>query len=730
MKYKIMILFFLAAYTAGAVMTDFYGKITDTENEKPLGWVNVSIPELKLMTYSDENGIFKFDSLRSGEYMIVFSRIGYRKENRKILIKPFSDDSIVFKMVPVGVKAPAVVVTGEKYDSKFLELTGHKSILQGKELQKDMGQTLASTLKEEAGIAVRAMGPAPARPVIRGLSGNRISITEDGNPSNDMSATSPDHAVAIEPALAEKIEVIRGPAILKRSTNTIGGIVNVVTNDVPEIMSDKVNLSGGAFFESANMGRQGFLEMDAPLSSVTVKGDLSYKKADNIHSPGKILKNTSLNTLDFGFGGGYFNESYTLGASYREFSSDYGIPGGFVGAHPNGVKIKMLKRNYHVKFLKELHEGILHNMEVNLVRSYYRHTEYESTGSIGAEFTIREYLANLDIIQDKNDIFDYGSFGISMNYKDNKIGGYVFTPQTKTYNAAAYLFEEFSLGSYRFQAGGRYAFDQYDPYNEFQSTIGFIRKRNFSSLGLSFSGLKRISGAYTAGFDISLSSRPPTVEELYSQGPHLAAYSYETGNPDLETERGFGFELFSNYKNDNVHFTLNAFWNEMPYFIVPRNTGKINYNTLLPVYETTGVYARLVGFEGSFKYNIMEDLLLNGNVSYTYGEIVDEKSPLPMIPPLKSNINITYEKMDYNFGIKVEMASAQDRVDKFETPTAGYIIYGTFGQYMFYTGNIVNNISLVVDNIFNTIYRNHLSRIKSIMPEPGTNIRFVYKVFM
>jgi iron complex outermembrane receptor protein len=232
------------------------------------------------------------------------------------------------------------------------------------------------------------------------------------------------------------------------------------------------------------------------------------------------------------------------------------------------------------------------------------------------------------------------------------------------------------------------------------------------------------------GANISKSSRVPTIEELFSEGPHLAAYSYEIGNPELESESGIGTELFVYHNFDRLKFNLNLFRNDLSYYITPRNTGEINYATFLPVYKSFGVPAIFYGAEGKIDWEFVKDFNLSTTMSYTYGEFDETGDPLPQIPPLKGNIELTYTNSNFGAGVSSELAAAQNRTDQFEEETDGYVVFNSFIQYNFNTSSILHSFTLNFDNIFDTEYRNHLSRVKSILPEPGRNIRLIYKLFL
>jgi iron complex outermembrane receptor protein len=166
----------------------------------------------------------------------------------------------------------------------------------------------------------------------------------------------------------------------------------------------------------------------------------------------------------------------------------------------------------------------------------------------------------LDLSNKKLGLFDFGTSGISFEIRDFNIGGFVFTPPTKSLKVSSYSYQTFEVGDFSFESAFRFSFDDFNPrFANPSSDPKFVIQRNFLTYSLSFSTLYSINKSLSAGINVNKSSRVPTIEELYSEGPHLAAYSYEIGNPNLESENGIGIELFSFYKNENIFLMLTAF---------------------------------------------------------------------------------------------------------------------------------------------------------------------------
>ena len=174
---------------------------------------------------------------------------------------------------------------------------------------------------------------------------------------------------------------------------------------------------------------------------------------------------------------------------------------------------------------------------------------------------------------------------------------------------------------------------------------------------------------------------------------------------------------------------MSGYWNEFDTYIAPRNTGEINFAQLLPIYAADGVAARFLGLEMHLGWRLNTRLNLELNGSYVRGENRDEHLPLPEMPPLKFVGSTTYQHPYLTVGGTAELVAGQERVDIFEEPTDGYAVFGVYAQRDMNTNHTRHSIILSVDNLLDTEYRNHLSRIRSVMPETGRSIKVHYKMF-
>lgn len=691
----------------------------------------VYLPEFSLYCFTDELGEFYFDQLPinsqiTDSILLEISHLAYKKKQINIAL-PIKHDSVytVF-LVPKNINMSEITVTELKEMKEMDELMAKLKKIEKDELQKKFSSSISEIVNGELGVSSTNMGPATGRPVIRGMTGTKVQINKDGEPINDLSATSADHAVATDPFGIDNIELITGPKTLLYSGSTVGGIINLGRGGLLQRRNNELELQ--ILSQTMNMGYSGSASGNYNLNNFSVFGKVSGQQTDELKAPEKTLQNTAIESSTLEGGSAYKGEVFSIGGEISQYISNYGIPGGFVGAHPNGVDIEMLRRVYRAE-ARIMTNALLQNIDVDFSRTYYGHTEYESDDLVGAEFVFSDYNARLNFNFGESRLLDSAIIGAFYNFRDFDIGGFVFSPPTIKNSISSYLYSEKHFDRIEAQVSLRHEYVNFDPINNINSSIGNISDREFSIFAYSASIHYHFSGKFSTAFTFSKSARAPTIEELYSEGPHLAAYSYEIGNPELESESGHITELSVFYSNKKLFASATIFYNMMHNYITPRQTGDTNWATLLPIFQTSAGAAVLAGFESKIEYFITNHITIRNLLSYVQGEFSND-NPLPMIPPLNGSFSISYSNSNFSFGANTIYAAEQNRTDLFEERTPGYLIFGLNGMYMFELYGIRTSINLNIDNITNQTYYNHLSRIRSIMPEPGINLRFNLRILI
>lgn len=698
----------------------FNGRVVDSRNEDGIPDATIFIEELSLKINTDSLGHFKVDSLAVAKYHIDIVKHTYKSLHYEILMDGSSKE-FVFKMHPLEFHLDEISVGGELYHSELDRFYNEHSHINESEINRRLRLTLAQTVQNELGMSVRSLGPAPSRPVLHGLSGSRVQINSDGMPAIDMSATSADHAVATDPSSAKSLSIIRGPKTLIYNPSVAGGIVDINRSDIPLDKPHQVQINTKTYYESVNSLFNGVVEAIAPIAGFTVKGNYSIKDAGNQYTPIGTLENTGIKNQNYNFGISRDFEDVFIGTSMNEMHMDYGIPPDAELGHANGVDISMFRRINNLRSAIHNHDALISDIRIDLSRTFYQHNEFGSDNRVSAFYSLENYFSRVELEYEELPLLNHGVLGVQYNNHQMNTSGRVSTPNLTNNNLAFYLFSERRFNQNEIQFSIRNENSWIRPIGTF--ALNENPARNFNTLSFSTSILRSFNDKISGGISISRSSRIPTSEELYSNGPHLAVYSYEIGNSDLELENSWNIELLSSFdfQNFNIHSTL--YTNEYDNFIFTQNTGDTNWVIILPLFQTANRPARVSGMDIGIEYDISDKFLYEGQISYVYGELTDTNTPLPWIPPLRISNEFQYSNKNLNIKIRAIYAAAQNRIDIFEESTDEFFVFNLNADYAFSFNSITSMLTFNVENIFNTEYYNHLSRIKHLMPEAGRNIR-------
>lgn len=708
------------------------GHITDARTGEPVGWTIVQLIEAKRNVTAHEDGHYIFGNVIPGEFTLRTQRVGYESISMTVSVQAGDTLELDIRLQPSSFRSRAIEVVGDRVNSSELQVNRR---IDGKELRQQLGRTLAETLQNEPGMTQSSMGPAPARPVLRGLSGDRLQVLEDGRTTGDISSSSPDHALAVDPINSNHIEILRGPAALVYSSNATAGVVNVVRGQIPTELPEHFHGAFSIQGESVNSGLSGGASSYGSFGKTGIRADLGFRTASDIQTPEGKLDNTAIQNFHGAIGAASIQEWGTIGTSANFYRSSYGIPGDFIGSHPEGVKINLQRSQVDARYERLPEAGSVRRWTLEYTFSHYYHEELESnpsTGSfdlVGSEYSLFTNTLNARAYHDKLAGIDRGVVGFLAEHRNFIAGGLTFTPQTNEIRSAAYSYQQWRTDYWSFQSGIRFDFTSVQPVRESVTAFGYRRQRDFANVSGGVSAEYSISDPLTTSISVMRTIRMPGIEELFTEGPHLPAYSFEVGNPDLNEEIGHGVEWSLRYATDRIGFQNSWYLNHFANYLYPRNTGELSVRRPLPVYQITGDKARMWGTELLMEVELNRFLSMDATISYVQGTLTETDTPLPFIPPLTGKIDVQYSVRGLTIGSSVRFADKQDRLGEFEEPTDAYQVFDLFTQYVLNKGKFLHTISLTAENITNATYRMHLSRVKSIMPEPGRNVKLLYRVY-
>lgn len=704
------------------------GVVRDATTGEPLAGSLVSIVGSGVRAVTHGDGTFHLTGIEEGEYTLRVDRLGYRGTTSEVTVGVRSAFVVIeLESSPIAIRNMVITATlSERGAAEALRPVG---VMAGDELQRRMAGTVAETLASMPGLALTGMGPTVAQPVIRGLSGDRVLMLEDGTRVGDVSNSGSDHATALDPGSARRIEVVRGPGALLYGGNALGGVINVIRDEIPSGVPH--HMTGTAMLQGQTVtgSLAGNVSTVFGLSDrVPLRIEGAVRRSGDLGTPEGTLPGTDGEMWSGGAGTAYVAEWGHLGASVRGYRNHHGIPGGFVGGHEAGVRVEAERVAAKLRTVIEAPSGIFRDIRFDATYTWYEHREIEPPDILGTLFERQNLSGDFLAKHGEWGPFTAGAVGARASREDFGYGGGIYTPDSRRSQVAAYFMQEMHLGAGLVELGLRYGWTLADPlHDDPDSDIGAIRDRSFHALSGSLGILYEVGPGLSLGASLARAFRTPDINELYTEGPHLAAYSFEVGNPSLDGEVGRGLDLFLRYDTERVRGEVTGFYNDIRGYIYGADTGKLS-RVLLPIYQYRSNHAVFRGFEAALDVHAGSGVAFEGVVSRVTGSLKDSGDPLPLVPPLKGHLALKYERPLWWVRGEAEMAARQDRIGEFESATEGYAVVNASAGVRLTMGGRLNVLTATLANATNTEYRNHLSRVKDIMPEAGRGLSLTYRV--
>ena len=699
------------------------GLVRSADDRMPLAGAMVEVVSTGGTATTHGDGSFRIAVPAAERYRLRIDRLGYAVTT----VEVDRGEPATVDLEVAAIPLPDVVVTAVLSPRAANETIRPSAVFAQEKLQRQPGTSIAQTVASVPGVTVTSMGPGTSQPVIRGLGGDRILMLEDGQRVGDVVNSGPDHATALSPFSARRIDVIRGPSAILYGSNALGGVINVVREEVPRAVPYRATGFTSLQAQTVTRAAGGSSQLTVGVTDhVPLRVEVSRQQGGDLRTPVGTLAGTQTDTWSVAAGTSWVDDWGYAGGAFRFYTNDYGIPGGFLGGHANPVRTEQERAAGRFRSVVRPGRGF-EAIELDAGYTWYRHNEWEPPDILGTLFERQIASGEARARHAGWGPFASGAVGARVSWEHFGFGGALYSPNTQRRTQAAYVLEEIQLDPVLIEAGLRYDRVDLEPNKEELSDIGHIRPRSYGAVSGSLGALLRVTGQFTLGASMGRAFRTPDVHELYSEGPHLAANSFDIGNPSLETETGFGVDVFGRITRQRLSAEVTWFRNTISGYIFPQATGKLS-RILLPVYQFVGEDAVLTGFESLFGWSIPAGFKVEAAASYVHGTIRATNEPLPFMPPLQGRFAIGYSPVDWFVEAGARMAGSQERTGRFEEPTDGYAILDLSGGMRLTLAGRLHVVTLHLENLGNTEYRNHLSRVKEIMPEAGRGLRASYRV--
>jgi iron complex outermembrane receptor protein len=701
------------------------GTVTDTAGT-PLAQVRVSVLEIHRTTTTDLEGRYTLADLPAGTYGVAFALVGYAPQVRRVTISG-SDLTLDVVMRPSLIELPELQVTATPLATTSLTSPQPTSLLSAEELRTNRSPTLGETISTLPGVRSLSTGSGIGKPVIRGLSSNRVLVLADGQRLENQQ-WGDEHGPQIEAAEAERIEVIRGPASVLYGSDALGGVVNVVTPPLPDAIGRGAFMGGRvlASYSTNNDQPDGTLSVEGASGALGFRGSFTGRRSGDIGTPAGDLFNSGGRTLNGSGAIGYRGGFGSISASYSRRDERVEIHED-PAEDPTATPFQRIGEDrVHVE--GSVAAGASHfDVDLGYERNRRREFEEAAATDVALGLLARTYSATVR--------FHHvpvgpvaGIVGVSaLRNSFDKFGEETLIPENAYNNVALYAFEQAELGRWSLSAGARYDYRRLSVQDDEELGVP-AQRRTYNSLTGNVGALYRVADPVAVVVNVGRGYRAPTAFDLFANGVHEGTVRFERGDPGLKNETSVNADLSLRVQTNELRAEVGGFANHIDNFIFPNPTGEIDPESGFQIFQITQGDARLAGFEAAVEYHATGYLHLRGTADYTHGQNRTTDAPLPFIPPFRATYSARLEGGDLGWARQAylsvggESNARQTRVDPEDFAPPGYTLANLGAGLAVPAGRSTVAFDLQLRNVFNKEYAGFLSRYKTYALDPGRNL--------
>jgi iron complex outermembrane receptor protein len=705
------------------------GRVTDTTGT-PLAQVRVTVLEAERTILTDLEGRYALSGLPTGTYAVSFALVGYAPQIRRVTLRD-RDVILDVTLSPTLIELQELQVTASPLATTSLTSPQPTSVLSSEEVQQNRAASLGETISALPGIRSLSTGSGIGKPVIRGLSSNRVLVLADGQRLENQQ-WGDEHGPQIEAGEAERIEVIRGPASVLYGSDALGGVVNVVSKALPDAIGQDpfVDASVIATYATNNEQPDGTLTVEGASGGFGARGSFTGRVSDDVRTPSGALFNS---------GGRALTGTGSLGhrGSWGSFSATYSHRDERVEIHedpaedPGATPFQRIAED-RAQVSGNVPVGASHlDVELGYERNRRREFEAEESAEVALGLLSRTYSADVRLHHPPVRGFA-GIVGLSALRNDfEKFGEEALIPDNSYDDVALLAFEQAELGRWSFSLGARY--DHRRLRVESDPVLGVTaQRRSYNSLTGNLGVLFRVAEPVALVLNLGRGYRSPTAFDLFSNGVHEGTVRFERGDPGLKNETSINTDLAVRIQGRALTAEIGGFANVIDNFIFPDPTGAIDPVSGFQIFQITQGDARLIGMEAAVELHAAPFLHLRGTADYTRGQNTSLDTPLPFIPPFRATYSVRLEGgrqrwvQDPYLSLGGESNAKQTRVDPEDFAPEGYTLVHLGAGFGLPLSSRLLGFDFQLRNLFDKAYANFLSRYKTYALDPGRN--FIVRV--
>jgi iron complex outermembrane receptor protein len=764
---KIILLLLSSLFHGGIVQAQdcsliLSGVVFDNSPDYPLAYANIYIEEIGEGASTDDDGRFELKGLCAGEYHLSITHLGCHPERVFLELRGDTILNIALEHQAALLESVEVVGQQQRNAGQSQETLGKQALEQG------AGQNLANLIENIAGLSVIRNGSGIAKPVIHGLTGNRIAILNNGVIQAGQQ-WGVDHAPEIDPFTADKIRVIKGVESLAYGGNTLGGAVLVEPGNIPQ----DPHLHGAAQYVFGSNGRQHTvstrLEKKGSWADWRVIG--TFKQGGDHRTPDYFLRNTGVRERNVALQvQKTVREDWFHTLYYSYFNTELGILRGAHIANTTDLDAAIGREepfftqpNFSYE-LEEPRQRVQHHL-LKYKSKYYveanRSLEFTYAGQLNRreEFDVRRGdrsdQAALDLALQSH-FFDLNwhdesghatkKMGIQyrFNENDNQPGTGVL-PLIPDYNShlpALYFIWQLHHDRQSFQLGGRYDFVAMEVATITQDLPRRVERfsHRFHNYSAAAGWQYRVNKFWSSKFNIGVVRRSPEVNELYSQGLHQGVASIEEGNAALQPELSVkGIWTNSLQLADDLWLEATAYYQLVSDFIFlePQEETRLTIRGAFPVFGYQQTNARLAGVDVSARYEWATHWQWQAQYAMVRGYDRSREQPLVYMPSDRVQSEISWQgddikkftepKITLGGRYVLEQTRLLPTQDFLAPPPAYFLLDASIGGALSWSGNTLH-LSVQMRNMLNEQYRDYLNRLRYYADEEGRNVRVNVRV--
>ena len=694
------------------------GRVADNAGQ-PVAQAIVEVTDIGKSVTTGVDGAFRI-ALAPGRYTLAVRRQGFAPAVREISVGSGQPSSALdFVLSPSAFRLEPVTVTATRQPVASASSPLPADALAGDELRRAQGVSLAHVVEALPGVRAITTGSQIGKPVIRGFSGARVLVLENGSRLEDYSWSDED-GPSVETAFVRRIEVIRGPASVLYGSDALGGVINVIPEALPDAAGGPGFIRTGFTLSAASNN----VEIAPGAQVEGARGNMGWRvaaigrHASNLHTPAGELDNT-----------GY-------GAFNGDAAAEWRWPSGralAVRVVHYGGEFKLLEANAppgetggperkagddRIQITGQRPWG---NWRLEGKGQLQWHSLIEiaddTTGTESEQFNLLLHTGSLDLLLHRGGT----TFGVTAVGQANEATGREpIVPNANILSSAAFAFERWTAGSGRWTLLAGLRADARRLHADRDDSLGVAAQDRNSQAWSGNAGVvftPKPGGGLSLSLNVGRAWRAPTLFELFANGPHIGEARYELGDSTMKPEASRGVDLGVRWSGRRARLELAAYHNRMSDYIYITPTAVVIDS--LPVYQYQQAEAEMLGGEAVLEADIGQGLVARSRVEVVRGTNLAAHEPLPLLPPVRAAVGFGWRD---RLSVDVDAYARPKRLNPLDIPTAGYALLHLGGGTDVRLFGRAMRLDISLRNALNQRYKSFLSRYKEFAFDPGRNL--------